>query len=199
MQKSLSTSELVELQTIFDTYKEKKNACLSRNEQQESLNDFVCEYRDNDEWQTVEQYKTAVLERDAWQFKCNIDAPADPNPRARRLEKGREQNGMGYIYKTTFANDFTIADHFGVEAVRDTYKRAFNEWQRDCVYFTELVLVLNWKIWEHYENEKRTTGATAAKHDKLGHVYNDLWNAAAIYAEDNLKGAELQYYFETTD
>lgn len=34
----------------------------------------------------------------------------------------------GYEFKTTFWIDFTIADQFGLEAVKDTYERAFNEW-----------------------------------------------------------------------
>ncbi len=33
----------------------------------------------------------------------------------------------GYELKTTFWRDFTIADMFGVEAVEDTFYRAFNE------------------------------------------------------------------------
>ena len=52
----------------------------------------------------------------------------------------------GYTQITTFFEDFSIADHFGIAAIRDTYKRAFNEWKNDYKYLTELVLVLNWKI-----------------------------------------------------
>ena len=33
---------------------------------------------------------------------------------------------MGYEPKTTFWDDFTIADKFGVKAVEDTYRRAFD-------------------------------------------------------------------------
>ena len=32
-----------------------------------------------------------------------------------------------YPYKTTFFQDFSIADAFGLSAVEDTYKRAFEE------------------------------------------------------------------------
>ena len=31
---------------------------------------------------------------------------------------------MDYEFKTTFWTDFTIADHFGLDAVKDTYQSA---------------------------------------------------------------------------
>ena len=53
--------------------------------------------------------------------------------------------------KTTFWMDFSIADRFGKSAVKDTYKTAFESWKDNYKYLTELVMVLNHKIWEHYE------------------------------------------------
>lgn len=94
----------------------------------------------------------------------------------------------GYELTTTFWEDFSIADRFGIPAVKDTFKRAFNEWKSNYVYLTELVLVLNWKIWQHYETN-----------EKLARVYNDLWEKADGYACDNLKGEELKFFFRTTD
>lgn len=94
----------------------------------------------------------------------------------------------GYKPQTTFWLDFTIADNFGADAVKDTYNRAFEEWKTDHVYLTELVLVLNWKIWQHYETN-----------EPLARVYNDLWAAADAWAVDNLTGDELAYFYRTTD
>lgn len=37
---------------------------------------------------------------------------------------------LDYECKTTFWEDFDIADRFGVEAIRDTYKRARAEWKK---------------------------------------------------------------------
>ena len=37
----------------------------------------------------------------------------------------------GYTVQTTFWEDFTIADLFGLSAIRDTYNRAFKEWNED--------------------------------------------------------------------
>ena len=61
----------------------------------------------------------------------------------------------GYKPRTTFYEDFSIADHFGASAVRDTYCRAFNAWQNNIEYMTELVMVLNWKITEHCKKNYR--------------------------------------------
>lgn len=91
-------------------------------------------------------------------------------------------------FATTFWQDFTIADHFGVAAVKDTYERAFNEWKSHYKYLTDLVMVLNHKIWFWY-----------GKNDELAELYNDLWDKTAQYAMENLKGEELSYYFEVTD
>ena len=92
-------------------------------------------------------------------------------------------------WHTTFRQDFTIADKFGAGAVKDTYKRAFRDWKTNVIYMTELCIVLNWKIWEHHN----------AGHSAYAQVYNDLWEQAAAYAQENLKGDELKYYYRTTD
>jgi len=95
---------------------------------------------------------------------------------------------MGYKPQTTFWEDFTIADRFGINAIKDTYKRAFNEWKDNYIYLTELVMVLNHKIWQWYE-----------RNDKFAELYNDLWKEADEYAVNNLKGKELDYFYSTTD
>ena len=97
-------------------------------------------------------------------------------------------NLNGYECFTTFWMDFTIADAFGESAIRDTYDRAFNEWKSDYKYLTELVMVLNHKIWQHYQTNER-----------IARVYDELWKKADAYACDNLKGDELRYFYSTTD
>lgn len=97
-------------------------------------------------------------------------------------------NINGYETMTTFWDDFSIADRFGIAAIKDTYKRAFNEWKENYKYLTELVMVLNWKIWQHYENN-----------ELIARVYNELWKEAVLYAQENLHGEEAEYFFRTTD
>lgn len=94
----------------------------------------------------------------------------------------------GYEPKTTFWQDFSIADRFGIDAVKDTYKRAFEEWKTNIEYLTELAMVLNWKIWEQHQLNV-----------ELAKVYDDLWREIDQYCMDNLKGDDLQYYIRTTD
>lgn len=97
-------------------------------------------------------------------------------------------NVDGYEMKTTFWQDFSIADAFGVDAVRDTYHRAFTEWRDNVEYVTELSLVLNWKIWQWYQ-----------KNDALARAYDTLWKECDNWCCDNLKGADAEYYYRTTD
>ena len=94
----------------------------------------------------------------------------------------------GYEMQTTFPMDFTIADRFGIDAIKDTFNRAFDEWKDNYIYLTELVITLNMKIWEWYE-----TNETVAR------VYNDLWEQADEYACTNLKGDELSWFYRVTD
>lgn len=98
-------------------------------------------------------------------------------------------NVNGYETKTTFWNDFSIADRFGTDAVKDTFERAFEEWKSNTEYLTELVMVLNWKLWSHYQNG----------HETLARLYDKLWKKADGYAVSNLKGDDLSYFLETTD
>lgn len=94
----------------------------------------------------------------------------------------------GYEMKTTFWEDFTIADAFGVSAIEDTYNRAFNGWKHDYVYITELSLVLNWKMFQWYE-----------KDDSKYQIYYKLYTKLDAWCMDNLRNSELIYYIDTTD
>lgn len=106
--------------------------------------------------------------------------------------------------ENTFWNDFTIADTFGIIAIQDTFDRAFNEWKDDYKMLTELVMVLNHKIWGWWEE----TGAmkkfdfskgTYVSFQDYAKLYDDLWKKADSYALEHLKGQELSYFLEVTD
>lgn len=90
---------------------------------------------------------------------------------------------------TTFWTDFSIADKFGIKAVKDTFKRAFEEWKSDYKYLTELVMVLNHKCWDHYSKGN----------EKLSALYSDLYYKANDWAYSNLEGEALDFYFHVTD
>lgn len=95
---------------------------------------------------------------------------------------------MGYEMKSTFVTDFTIADMFGVNAIKDTYNRAFEEWKDNYVYLTELVIALNWKIFEWFN-----------KNDEIAKLYDELWRKTDEYAVNNLNSEELKFFFRVTD
>lgn len=94
----------------------------------------------------------------------------------------------GYTPKTTFWQDFSIADCYGASAVKDTFNRAFKEWKKDYIYLTELVMVLNHKMWQYAET-----------HRNLSVLYQSLWEKADAYGQENLKGEELDYFYRTLD
>lgn len=99
------------------------------------------------------------------------------------------ESALGYKQITTFFEDFSIADNFGEEAIRDTYLRSFKYWKHDYKYLTELVMVLNWKMWQHYE----------ANNMAFANLYQELWEVADLWATENLKGEALDYFYRTTD
>lgn len=94
----------------------------------------------------------------------------------------------GYKPKTTFYTDFSLAEPFGISAVIDTFNRAFKEWKNNVEYFTELVMVLNWKVWEHHEENRA-----------LAMTYQGMWEKLANWAFENLKGEDLKYFIRTLD
>ena len=98
------------------------------------------------------------------------------------------ENITGYKPQTTFYEDFSIADAFGTDAIKDTYNRAFKEWKNNYIYLTELVMVMSWKSFEHSETDV-----------KKAILYSELYEQADAYAMNNLKGDELKYYIKTTD
>ena len=95
----------------------------------------------------------------------------------------------GYELKTTFWQDFTIADHFGLNAIKDTYKRAMKEWKNNTEYITEISIVLNLKIWQHYESHN----------DSFATLYDSLWKECEDYIFKHFDKKALRRYCEITD
>lgn len=96
---------------------------------------------------------------------------------------------FGYKTQTTMWEDFEIADAFGADAVQETFNRVFPEMQSNYVYMTELVMVLNWRCWLHYEH---------GDHDRA-RLYERLFSEADQWCCENLHDEELEYFYNTTD
>lgn len=95
----------------------------------------------------------------------------------------------GYQTMTTFWDDFSIAEHFGMAAIKDTFKRAFNGWKDNVEYITELCLILNHKIWYFYDRGNRS----------MSSLYDELWREVDGWCMEHLMGDDLKYFLEVTD
>lgn len=88
-----------------------------------------------------------------------------------------------------FFMGFSSADVFGANAIKDTYKNAFEKYKNDYKMLTALVIALNHKSWQHYKSGN----------NKLALVYDSLWQKADQYACATLKNNALEYFLEMTD
>ena len=95
----------------------------------------------------------------------------------------------GYTQRTTFWDDFTIAERFGVKAIKDTYKNAFQSWKHDIVFIVELVLVLNWKML--YMDERHMTEKSV--------MYYKCWVELSNWCERHLEAGAYEYFILVTD
>lgn len=95
---------------------------------------------------------------------------------------------VGYQVQTTFWQDLTLAEPFGLDAVQDTYNALFEMSKNDYVLLTELVFVLNLKIWGYHN-----------KVESYANLYDRLWRETDAYACDTLTGEELTYFYRTLD
>lgn len=94
----------------------------------------------------------------------------------------------GYEIKTTFWSDFSIADAFGIDAIKDTFNRAFNEWKNNTEYVTELACVMSWKSCAWYE-----------KNNEYSMLYAEYYHKVDEWCMNNLKGKDMDYYLKWTD
>lgn len=89
---------------------------------------------------------------------------------------------------TTFYSDLSIAEWYGRDSIKDTFKRVVKYWKGDVKMFTEFVICLNMKIWEHYE--------LGCYYENL---YTELWGKACNIAMKTYKGEDLNYFLTMTD
>ena len=115
-------------------------------------------------------------------------------------EKNFEANlRSDYKRKTTYTSDFSIAEWCvpveGMNAIASTLRNALTNWRDNVEWFTEIMLVVNMKSWEH-----------AARHNNnYGRMYSDLYYMIRDlyfdwFAEDNKQHDEaMDYYYQYVD
>lgn len=125
-------------------------------------------------------------------------------------EKNWEANlaDMGnYERKYTFYSDFGIAEFCEVYkadagAVKDTYKRVEESWGSSIEAITEVVMVLNHKIWSFYDNvDSSYLGCSEEWRQHFMEVYQELYERCVAFIEKTFANDSeaLSYYYEVTD
>lgn len=110
--------------------------------------------------------------------------------------------GSPYQRKTTFASDFAIAECYGDNSIKDTYRRASKEWMADKDFATELALVLNWYSWFWYDNgEQELSALYADLFYKCKDAFYKQWRVKKTDSEaERIRKEEAQsYFFHTLD
>ena len=104
------------------------------------------------------------------------------------LEKMALEKMLDYKFESTFWEEFSIAENYGPDGVREHYDLVFSQWKDNIKFLTELVLVLNLKLFIWFKVD-----------DDLGKMYEDLYVDADAYALSSFEGDDLHYYLHTLD
>jgi hypothetical protein len=95
---------------------------------------------------------------------------------------------VGKTRKTTFFSDLSIAEVYGVNNIKDTYKRVMKSWGKNLEYMCEWVISLNQKIWQH-----------AKTYPEIAKVYDELWRKADNHCMETFKDNDLVKYIRYVD
>ena len=112
-----------------------------------------------------------------------------------------------YERKYTFYSDFGIAEFCEVYkadagAVKDTYNRVEESWGSNIEAITEVVMVLNHKIWSFYDGvDSSFLGCSEEWRQHFMKVYQELYERCVAFIEKTFANDSeaLSYYYEVTD
>ena len=104
------------------------------------------------------------------------------------LERMSLEKMLDYKFESSFWEEFSIAEDYGSEGIKRHYDTVFEQYKDNIKFLTELVLVLNIKIFIWYKVD-----------DDIGQMYDQLWKETDGYALETLKGDDLHYYLHTLD
>jgi len=100
-------------------------------------------------------------------------------------EECRENDKFDYWQR------FTEAEKDGIEAIRKVFREIVNECheaEKPYVNLTELYIIANHKVWQHYKTDKELAGH-----------YDDMQRSGYEYITNHFTKEELDYFFKTTD
>lgn len=153
--------------------------------------------------QPAQEVQEAQNTQDAQATTQSQIEPQEIVIRMPKLPAWKTADEIGFEPKTTFWQDFCIAERFGTKAIQDTFMRAFDKWKEDVIYTAELALVLNHKGWyfynahEIYHRKGDTEGADIFY--KLSQLYFRMFDIVHDYSLDYFTGDDADYYYEVTD
>lgn len=106
-----------------------------------------------------------------------------------------------FNYKTisTFWNDLSIAECFGWKNIQDTWKNVTMHWGDNTQMYTEFVICLNHKCWEHYGRIEHPVQFSAEQHETLSRCYSELYYKACDYVAKHWNDEQKRYYYRITD
>lgn len=96
---------------------------------------------------------------------------------------------VGYTRKSTFFSDLSIAEWYGVKEVEDTIRRVVKNWFEDTEMFTEFVMCINHKSWEHYQRQNA----------ELAQLYSEKFYELKDLVYEKWDREALDYFYKTTD
>ena len=125
-------------------------------------------------------------------------------------EKNWESNladMSGYERKYTFYSDFSIAEFCEVymkdtNAVKKTYNNVIKSWGSSIEAMSEIVMVLNHKIWSFYGNvDSSYLKCGEAWRNKFMEIYQTLYEKCVdfIYKKFEHNEKAMEYYYNVTD
>lgn len=119
------------------------------------------------------------------------------------FERVTAENSLGeYQRKTTFVNDFAIAECFGDSSILDTYRRALRDWLSSYEYATELAMSLNHLSWFwHYNGEPDLSRLYADLYYKARDAFYEYYSDKETDTDEQKekKGAARGYFFRCID
>ena len=100
--------------------------------------------------------------------------------------------GSPYVPFTTYASDFILAEIEGTAGVIETAKKAWKYWKTDYKWATEIIMVINFLAWYHYEEDVNIP--LSSLYSELYYKYMDLF-----YEQFEGDSEATDYFFEMTD